>query len=116
MKKLLCVLFLFFSILAFSQQAKLDSLSIEFHKAKQDTIKAEILAKIGIAAYYVDFKKARFYNDSLIHFSKSRSKKYEALGYRMQGTLELIDGDYIKQLTFSRMLKMKNKLLIVISI
>ncbi|WP_340201980.1 tetratricopeptide repeat protein [Ascidiimonas sp. W6] len=95
MKRLLCVLFLFFSVLAFAQQVKIDSLSIEFHKAKQDTIKAEILAKIGIAAYYVDFKKARFYNDSLIQFSKTRSKKYEALGYRMQGTLELIDGDYV---------------------
>ena len=95
MKSLLCVLFLFLSVSAFSQQAKIDSLGIEFHKAQQDTIKAEILAKIGIAAYYVDFKKARFYNDSLIQFSKTRSKKYEALGYRMQGTLELIDGDYI---------------------
>lgn len=95
MKQTIFWLFLFLTPLAYSQQAQIDSLSIEFNKVTQDTLKAEILAKIGIAAYYVDFKKARFYNDSLINFSKGRSQKYEALGYRMQGTLQLIDGDFI---------------------
>lgn len=95
MKQLLFWTLILFSSLTYSQQSKIDSLTVEFNATVQDTLKAEILAKIGIAAYYIDFKKARFYNDSLIQFSKSRSKKYEALGYRMQGTLELIEGDYI---------------------
>jgi two-component sensor histidine kinase len=95
MKQLFFWTLILSSSLIYSQQTKIDSLTIKFKEAPQDTLKAEILAQIGIAAYYVDFKKARYYNDSLIQFSKTRSKKYEALGYRMQGTLELIDGDYI---------------------
>ncbi|MCI5056800.1 MAG: tetratricopeptide repeat protein [Flavobacteriales bacterium] len=94
MKKLFLLVCIFFCICSEAQQKAIDSLSLEFHKASADTTKAEILAKIGIAAYYVDFKKARYFNDSLINFSKGRSKKYEALGYRMQGTLQLIDGNY----------------------
>ncbi|TCK67240.1 tetratricopeptide repeat protein [Winogradskyella wandonensis] len=77
-----------------SQQSKIDSLTIEFQKAKQDTVKAKILAEIGIAAYYTNFDLASIYNDSLIQFSKGRTKKYEALGYRMRGTLQLINGDF----------------------
>lgn len=95
MRQTIFFVIFFTSVCVYSQQSKIDSLTVLFNEAQVDTLKAEILAKIGIAAYYVDFKKARFYNDSLIQFSKSRSKKYEALGYRMQGTLELIDGDYI---------------------
>lgn len=96
MKNLLLVLLITFINVHFmlAQQAKIDSLTIEFQKAEQDTTKADILAKIGIAAYYTDFKKATYYNDSLIRFSKNRSEKHEALGYRMQGTLQLIDGNY----------------------
>lgn len=97
MKSLISVILLTFINISFvfAQQAKIDSLTIEFQQAKQDTTKADILAKIGVAAYYIDFKKATYYNDSLIRFSKNRSQKHEALGYRMQGTLQLIDGDYV---------------------
>ena len=87
-------MYFFFSVFGYAQQTKIDSLTILFNETKADTTKAEILAKIGIAAYFVDFKKAKFFNDSLISFSKGKSKKHEALGYRMQGTLQLIDGDY----------------------
>jgi dihydroorotase len=62
------------SVGVYSQQSKIDSLTVLFNEAKVDTLKAEILAKIGIAAYYVDFKKARFYNDSLIQFQKAEVK------------------------------------------
>ena len=94
MKLPVCLFVLLFSVFGYAQQTKIDSLTILFNETKADTTKAEILAKIGIAAYFVDFKKAKFFNDSLISFSKGKSKKHEALGYRMQGTLQLIDGDY----------------------
>ncbi|MFD1062657.1 tetratricopeptide repeat protein [Winogradskyella litorisediminis] len=94
MKNFLFYLFLSLTTFSLSQQSKIDSLTVEFRKAKIDTTKAKILAEIGIAAYYTNFDLATTYNDSLIEFSKGKTKKYEALGYRMQGTLQLISGDF----------------------
>lgn len=88
-----CILFPIFIV---AQQSKIDSLTIEFRKVTQDTSKAKILAEIGIAAYYTNFDLATKFNDSLINFSKGKTKKYEALGYRMRGTLQLINGDFKK--------------------
>jgi two-component sensor histidine kinase/tetratricopeptide (TPR) repeat protein len=95
MKRILTLLFLIiFSFSINAQQSKIDSLKIEFKNAKSDSTKAKILADIGIVAYYIDLDLAKRHNDTLIEFSKTRSKRYLAQGYRMRGTFYLLDGDF----------------------
>jgi len=55
MKKLQIALILFsISFLVNAQQSKIDSLTIEFSKANQDTIKANLLSEIVMLAYRID--------------------------------------------------------------
>ena len=91
---LLTTLFLLSVFSIFSQQSKIDSLTIEFNKSKVDTTKAKILSEIGVIAYSMDRVLASKINDSLISFSKTRSDKYLSHGSRMKGTLTLLNGDY----------------------
>ncbi|MCP4181168.1 MAG: tetratricopeptide repeat protein [bacterium] len=81
---------------SFSQQSKIDSLTIEFNKATIDTVKTRLLKEIGEVAYYVNRDIAKQMNDSLISFSKGKSQLDLAAGYKMKGTLTLLDGDYDK--------------------
>ena len=95
MKHLSILVFtILFSFSISAQQSKIDSLQIEFNKSKIDSVKAKILAEIGVAAYYVNLEVAKKHNDTLIDFSKSRSKKYLAQGYRMRGTFYLLEADF----------------------
>lgn len=88
---------LFVTVFSFSisaQQSKIDSLKIEFRKEKIDTTKAKILAKIGVLAYYINLDLAKKHNDTLIEFSKNKSKRFLAQGHRMRGTFYLLEGDF----------------------
>ncbi len=93
-QKLLTVSLLLFTSCLFSQQRKIDSLTREFNKAETDTAKAHILSDIGILAYRIDLNYAKKINDSLINFSTGRTDKWLIQGYRMQGTFNLLEGDY----------------------
>ncbi len=97
---LLLTSILFFSCALFSQQAKIDSLEKEFKNTTVDSLKAKYLSEIGVIAYSIDLKHAKTINDSLITFSKGRSKKYLSQGYRMQGTFSLLEGDYETSLKY----------------
>jgi len=94
MKRILLASILFFTYSAYSQQSKIDSLSELFHASKIDTTKIHLLAKVGATAYYLDRELAVKINDSLIRYSKGKSEKFLGAGYRMRGTLQLLNGDY----------------------
>ncbi len=91
---LLLISFLLVSSLLFSQQKRIDSLTLEFNRAKDDTTKLRLLSDIGTIAFSMNSKFAKKINDSLIRFAKGRSEKYLAQGYKVQGTFFLLDGDY----------------------
>ena len=95
MNRICLALIFFFSIVSYSQQAKMDSLTTLFNVSKSDTTRIRLLKDIGVAAYFTDGKVARKINDSLINYSKAlQNKEYLARGYRMGGTLDLLDGNY----------------------
>ena len=93
-KKILFCFFIFSSFIFEAQQSKIDSLKIEFIKEPTDSTKAEILAKIGVTAYYINLDLAKKHNDTLIEFSRNKSAKFLAQGYRMRGTFYLLEGDF----------------------
>lgn len=93
-KKISFVVFLMLTSFLNAQQTKIDSLAQLFTKEKQDTIRARLLAEIGIAAYRTDFSLAKLMNDSLISFSKKHSERFLAQGYRMKGTYAMLEGNY----------------------
>lgn len=111
MRRNLFFIFLFYSIWMFSQQSKIDSLTILFNETKVDTIKARLLAEIGIVAYSTNPKKGRELNDSLISFTKKMKNKYYAQGIRMRGTYSLLERDFVTaEKNYTKALELANNL------
>lgn len=82
------------SVGVYSQQSKIDSLTVLFNEAKVDTTKARLLAEIGVIAYSTNPKKGRELNDSLISFTKKMKNKYYAQALKMNGTYFLLERDF----------------------
>jgi len=100
MKKILIALCFLSISFSYGQQSRVDSLTLEFNQAKEDTVKVRLLAEIGVAAYRVNGKLAKVINDSLIRFAEGKSERFLAQGYRMRGTLTLLDGNYDTSLIY----------------
>lgn len=75
------------------QVNKVDSLHLEYKKAKIDTMKLLILKELSNQYSGTDFKRAQFYLDSMISFSRrTQNFKYELIGLKESGTLKFRQG------------------------
>lgn len=84
---------LFLSTIVYAQVNKIDSLQLEYKKAKVDTTKLLILKELSNQYQGTDFEKAQSYLDSMISFSRrTQHFKYELIGLKESGTLKYRQG------------------------
>lgn len=111
MKQTIFFVIFFTSVCVYSQQSKIDSLTVLFNEAKVDTTKARLLAEIGVIAYSTNPKKGRELNDSLISFTKKMKNKYYAQALKMNGTYFLLERDFDNaEKNYLHAFKLANKL------
>jgi hypothetical protein len=89
------VLLSIFGNLATAQQDKIDSLEQVLRKTKDDSLRCELLFRIGFFQEGIDHKVSRKIYDSIVVIAqKNKYKLMEADAYVSIGRLGLYHGDY----------------------
>ncbi|MFD2565907.1 tetratricopeptide repeat-containing sensor histidine kinase [Pseudotenacibaculum haliotis] len=85
----------FITTVSFAQQAKLDSLLLEYRKHHSDSSKIKLLQKICTQFYYTDSKAGLIYLDTLMLLSKkTRDYKMLTFGNRYKANLLITEGKF----------------------
>jgi tetratricopeptide (TPR) repeat protein len=88
---------LFFSLLLPSQNRKKDSLVEKLNACREDTQKVKILNKLALLLYSTKQDEAKNYTNQALELAKKTGfKKEEAVSYKVLGTINYFNGDFLR--------------------